>query len=69
VDRGEHGFGELDCDASPYCFAGDVSLASSLTIVVPHKIDENLWRNREQLEEAIDLLKNKKPAAVSLSLS
>eukprot|EP00243_Klebsormidium_subtile_P001512 TRINITY_DN12686_c0_g1_i1.p1 TRINITY_DN12686_c0_g1~~TRINITY_DN12686_c0_g1_i1.p1 ORF type:complete len:448 (-),score=130.43 TRINITY_DN12686_c0_g1_i1:330-1673(-) len=44
--------------------AADVTLASSLTITVPHKIDENLWRHREQIEEALDLLKNKKPAAL-----
>lgn len=35
--------------------------------VPPHKIDENMWKNREQMEEILFLLdKSHRPVAVSL---
>jgi hypothetical protein len=34
-----------------------------------HKIDENMWKNREQMEEILFLLNNThRPVAVSLAL-
>ncbi|KAI5062251.1 hypothetical protein GOP47_0022790 [Adiantum capillus-veneris] len=32
-------------------------VAASLEFVPPHKIDENFWKNREQIEEILDLVK------------
>ena len=47
-------------------FAGDDGLVEKMTFTPPHKIDENLWKNREQLEEILNLLeKDHWPAAVS----
>lgn len=30
-------------------------MMEELQIIVPHKIDENLWKNREQIEEILHL--------------
>lgn len=38
--------------------------------VPAHKIDENMWKNREQMEEILFLLnKSRRPVAVSLVLN
>lgn len=43
----------------------DVELVAGLEFLPPHKIDENLWKNREQIEEVLDLLKEANwPAAL-----
>ncbi|KAL2620041.1 hypothetical protein R1flu_000246 [Riccia fluitans] len=36
--------------------SGKKNLLQDLVITVPHKIDENLWKNREQVEEILYLL-------------
>lgn len=46
--------------------AGNAALITDINASPPHKIDENLWRNREQIEEITLLLKKDKwPASVS----
>lgn len=35
----------------------DAGIVASLEFVPPHKIDENFWKNREQIEEILELLK------------
>eukprot|EP00898_Chlorokybus_atmophyticus_P009258 jgi/Chlat1/962/Chrsp108S01379 len=46
--------------------ADGAALKKSLVLEAPHKIDENLFRNREQCEELIDLLKDaKRPAFIA----
>jgi hypothetical protein len=35
---------------------GNADLAAQLDLISPHKIDENTWRNREQVEEILFLL-------------
>eukprot|EP00250_Pteridium_aquilinum_P012267 c20610_g1_i1 orf=555-1874(-) len=43
----------------------DGGVIASLEFVPPHKIDENFWKNREQIEEILDLLKETNwPAAL-----
>lgn len=45
---------------------GNAALIKELETSAPHKLDENLWRNREQIEEMLFLLSNKKwPSLVS----
>ncbi|CAK9205892.1 unnamed protein product [Sphagnum jensenii] len=36
---------------------GNTDLAAQLDLISPHKIDENTWRNREQVEEILFLLR------------
>lgn len=40
-------------------------LREALTRKAPHKMDENLWRTREQLEEVLALCKDGSALAVS----
>ncbi|MCO5569646.1 hypothetical protein L7F22_023362 [Adiantum nelumboides] len=43
------------------------SFVASLEFAPPHKIDENFWKNREQIEEVLDLLKeSNRPAFQNL---
>jgi hypothetical protein len=35
---------------------GNLHVTAQLNFVPPHKIDENTWRNREQVEEILFLL-------------
>ncbi|BBN15557.1 hypothetical protein MPTK1_6g20520 [Marchantia polymorpha subsp. ruderalis] len=35
--------------------SGNKQMMEELQIIVPHKIDENLWKNREQIEEILHL--------------
>jgi hypothetical protein len=45
---------------------GNADLAAQLDLISPHKIDENTWRNREQVEEILFLLhKDNWPSSVS----
>lgn len=39
--------------------SGEDRVAAELEFPPPHKIDENLWKNREQIEEILDLLDQK----------
>lgn len=51
-------------------FVGDKTLVADLTCTTAHKIDENLWMNREQVEETLFLFDEANwPAAVSVVLS
>lgn len=40
--------------------AGNAALIKKLEAPAPHKLDENLWRNREQIEEILSLVSNKR---------
>lgn len=46
--------------------SGNAALIKKLEAPAPHKLDENLWRNREQIEEILSLVSNKRwPSSVS----
>eukprot|EP00897_Mesotaenium_endlicherianum_P002508 jgi/Mesen1/2285/ME000154S01453 len=45
---------ELDAERQKQ--GGDLFMVESLIFEAPHKIDENLWKNREQIEEIMRLL-------------
>lgn len=54
------------CRSFIFVHAGNAALITDINASPPHKIDENLWRNREQIEEITLLLKKDKwPASVS----
>lgn len=53
--------GEIDCYSRQtykiyYSYSGETLLVKEADCPPPHKIDENMWKNREQIEEIIFLL-------------
>lgn len=49
------------------CFLGENSLIDEANRQPPHKIDENMWKNREQMEEILFLLQPSRwPVQVNL---
>jgi len=50
-------------------FIGETSLIDEANRQPPHKIDENMWKNREQMEEILFLLSPSRwPVQVNLSI-
>lgn len=50
------------------CFVGETFLIDEANRQPPHKIDENMWKNREQMEEILFLLQPSRwPVQVNLS--
>lgn len=53
--------GEIDCYIQQtykiyYSYSGETLLVKEADCPPPHKIDENMWKNREQIEEILFLL-------------